>query len=291
MSMSSSTPHTHERAHAAPAENSAPHPSEGEKSASLAPHTYARHAAGTASVLTVRMTSGLSGDMLLTGLARMLNLDSAALESAVAEIGMPELAGCLSVEPRSVRSISGWGCRVTLPHVHEHRTLADILRIIETSSMAPGAKALAKETFTLLAAAEGRVHGLAPEAVRFHEVGALDSVLDICLSCILFDRLGPSRFVCSPLPLADGGVFCAHGWLPLPAPAVFDLLEGMPVCGFSGKGETVTPTAIALLRTLGASFGPWPSMVLERRALVYGTHVFEDAPNGTLFAYGRAAAN
>ncbi len=157
--------------------------------------------------------------------------------------------------------------------------------------MTPAAAGLAGEAFALLAAAEGRVHGLAPEKVCFHEVGALDSILDICLSCVLFDRLSPSRFVCSPLPLADGGVCCAHGWLPVPAPAVFDLLEGMPVCGFPGRGETVTPTAIALLRALGASFGPWPEMLVERRALVYGSRVFENAPNGTLFAFGRAAGN
>ncbi|MBR5733962.1 MAG: LarC family nickel insertion protein, partial [Desulfovibrionaceae bacterium] len=253
---------------------------------------HAHHAAGSdsaaGSVLTVRMASGLSGDMLLAGLIRMLDLDGAALEAAVAEIGVPQLAGCLSLEPRSVHSIAGWGCRVALPHAHEHRTLADILHIIESGSMAPAAAALAQKTFALLAAAEGRVHGLAPEDVRFHEVGALDSILDICLSCILFERLSPSLFVCSPLPLADGGVFCAHGWLPVPAPAVFELLEGMPVCGFPGRGETVTPTAIALLRALGASFGPWPSMLVERRALVYGSRVFENAPNGTLFAYGKA---
>ena len=92
--------------------------------------------------------------------------------------------------------------------------------------------------------------------------------------------------MCSPLPLADGGVHCAHGWLPTPAPAVLELLRDVPVCGFAGKGETVTPTAIALLKALGVSFGPWPSMRIERRALVYGGRVFPDAPNGAVWACG-----
>ena len=102
-----------------------------------------------------------------------------------------------------------------------------------------------------------------PEAVRFHEVGALDSILDICMACVLFTRLSPARFVVSPLPIADGEVVCAHGVIPVPAPAVLELLEGIPVRPFSGEGETVTPTAIALLRSLGATFGPWPAMLVE----------------------------
>ena len=90
----------------------------------------------------------------------------------------------------------------------------------------------------------------------------------------------------SPLPIADGEVVCAHGVIPVPAPAVLELLEGIPVRPFSGEGETVTPTAIALLRSLGATFGPWPAMLVEKRALVYGSRVFANAPNGTIFACG-----
>ena len=125
-----------------------------------------------------------------------------------------------------------------------------------------------------------------PEAVRFHEVGALDSILDICMACVLFTRISPARFVVSPLPIADGEVVCAHGVIPVPAPAVLELLEGIPVRPFSGEGETVTPTAIALLRSLGAMFGPWPAMLVEKQALVYGSRVFANAPNGTIFACG-----
>ena len=108
------------------------------------------------------------------------------------------------------------------------------------------------------------------------------------MSCELFARLSLSRFVVSPLPVADGHVHCAHGIIPVPAPAVIELMEGVPVRPFAGQGETVTPTAMALLKALDAEFGPWPAMRVESRALVYGTKVFEGAPNGALFAFGPA---
>ena len=110
------------------------------------------------------------------------------------------------------------------------------------------------------------------------------------MSCELFCLLAPSRFVVSPLPMADGFVRCAHGIIPVPAPAVLELMDGVPVRPFPGQGETVTPTAMALLKALPAEFGPWPAMRVEKKALVYGTRVFEDAPNGALFAYGSADA-
>lgn len=239
-------------------------------------------------VLTVRATSGLSGDMMLTGLVRMNALIQDELDAEVALLGIPALNGCVRIEPRSVNEVGGWGCAIDLPHEHAHRSFADIRTLIEASSLAPRARELSLSAFALLAGAEGAVHGKEPDSVCFHEVGALDSILDICLVCSLFARLNPDRFVCSPLPLGDGGVRCAHGWLPAPAPAVLQLLENVPVCGFSGHGETVTPTALALLKTLGAEFGPWPDMVVARQALVYGGKVFADAPNGIIWAYGGA---
>ena len=240
-----------------------------------------------ARIITVRPASGLSGDIMLAGLAALGGLDNARLAALTEELNLPALQGCVRLEPRSVNHVAGFGCHIDLPHEHEHRTLADILTIIDASRMPERAKEAAVRAFRLLAEAEGAVHGIAPESVSFHEVGALDSILDICMVCALFERLSPDLFVCSPLPMGDGGVQCAHGWIPTPAPAVLELLEGIAVCGFAGRGETVTPTAVALLRTLGAQFGPWPAMVVERRALVYGDRVFENAPNGAVFAMGR----
>jgi len=215
----------------------------------------------------------------------MTELAEAETSALLAAI-MPELSGVLRLVRKQVNHIGGWHAEVTLPHQHEHRTLADITALIIASGMGETAKHLSTETFTLLARAEAAVHEKRPEDVHFHEVGALDSILDICLTCELFATLAPSRFVVSPLPMADGFVSCAHGIIPVPAPAVLELLEGIPVRPFSGRGETVTPTAIALLRALGAEFGPWPTMRVEKRALVYGCKIFEDAPNGAIFAFG-----
>lgn len=251
-------------------------------------HHHHHHAHGD-TVLTIRANSGLSGDMLLAGLLKMTEASEAETETMLAAI-MPELSGVLRLVRKQVNHIGGWHAEVTLPHQHEHRTLADITALIAACGMTGAGKQFATETFTLLARAEGAVHEKKPEDVHFHEVGALDSILDICLTCELFARLAPGRFVVSPLPMADGFVTCAHGIIPVPAPAVLELLEGIPVRPFAGRGETVTPTAIALLRALGAEFGPWPSMRIEKRALVYGGKVFENAPNGAIFAFGAGHA-
>ncbi len=256
-------------------------------------HAHGAHGHGGrgGNVLTVRAVSGLSGDMMLAGLMRMAGLSQAELDAETEKLGLEALNGCVRVEQRSLNQVNGWACTIDLPHEHAHRSFADIRGLIEASAMEPRAKELSLAAFSQLAGAEGAVHGRDPDQVTFHEVGALDSILDICLTASLFVRLDPARFVCSPLPLADGGVLCAHGWLPTPAPAVLQLLEGVPVRGFPGQGETVTPTAIALLKALGASFGTWPDMIIQRRALVYGGKVFADAPNGIIWAYGPEVAH
>lgn len=264
-------------------------------------------------ILTIRSHSGLSGDMLLAGLALMnaaVDLEQAKeappvgisrLAAAANELltglvsglctSVPALAGAVALKRKEVNGIGGWQAVVDLPHEHVHRTLSDILSLIESSQLAEKAKNLARDCFLLLARCEAEVHGLAPEQVTFHEVGALDSILDIALACALFERLAPVRLVAAPLPLADGDIHCAHGQLPAPAPAVLALLNGIcvrPFAGDIGAGELVTPTALALLRTFGCSFGPWPAFCVSGTALVYGSRVFQGAANGAVFAVGLA---
>lgn len=266
--------HTHE--HADHEHEHAPHPHE-EKDAPAGP------------VLTIRAVSGLSGDMFLAGLLRMTGTAQDELDTLLSGL-LPELSGSVRLVRRQVNQIGGWHAEVDLPHQHEHRTLQTILDIITASGLSEDAKHRAADTFGLLAETEAFVHGKDPASIHFHEVGALDSILDICLTCELFTRLSPSRFVVSPLPVADGSVRCAHGVIPVPAPAVLELLAGFPVRPFPAEGETVTPTAAALLHALGATFGPWPCMTVEQTALVFGTHVFPDVPNGAIFACGRKTA-
>lgn len=233
----------------------------------------------------IRPSSGLSGDMMLAGLARMADVGSEELRAITGSLGLP--GDCVSLERRAVNEVFGWGCRVSLPDSATHRTWADIRKIIAASGLRPEAKRFAQDTFALLAEVEGRVHNIPAETVHFHEVGALDSILDIAVCAELFARISPVRMVCGPLPLCDGTVRCDHGLLPAPAPAVLELLQGVPVRGIPSEGETVTPTAIALLKGLGARFGAWPEITILRTAIVYGGRILPNVANGALFALGR----
>jgi uncharacterized protein (DUF111 family) len=245
-------------------------------------------------VLVVRAPSGLSGDMFVAGLVRLAGLDAPALAEVVMRLGLPELDGALAVVDTSVSGIAGAGCDIRLPHVHSHTTMADIRGLVAAGRLSPRGRELALTAFGELARAEAAVHGVAVDDVAFHEVGALDSILDVCLSAELFAMIDPSRFVCSPLPVSDGMVACAHGLLSTPAPATLALLEGMPIYGISGgisggipgAGETVTPTAAALLRAFAPQFGPWPPMRLTRQVRAYGGRIIPGVPNGAIFALG-----
>ncbi|MDR1086078.1 MAG: LarC family nickel insertion protein [Deltaproteobacteria bacterium] len=237
-------------------------------------------------ILVIRPNSGLSGDMLVTGLAQLAGLTKNDLDKLLVQLNLPHLTGRVRLVTRSHQSIRGYGLDLDLPEEHEHRHLADITQFFEAADMTPLARELTLESFRLLAEAEAFVHGQTPQEVHFHEVGAMDSLLDMGLSSILFDLLNPDLFVCGPLPLCDGVIKAAHGLLPAPAPAVAYLLSGVRVTGLNSAGETVTPTALSLLKTFGAVFGNWPEMVIETQALVYGSRFLPDVPNGALFAWG-----
>ena len=233
--------------------------------------------------LVLRTPSGLSGDMLVTGLSRLAKLSHSELSSVVDSIGLPSLHDVVSVQPHSVGGISGWQAKITLPHEHHHRTLTAITRLIEASALHPMAKQLAIDTFVYLGKAEATIHQIALEKVSFHEVGALDSILDICVSAAVFTKLAPANFYCSPLPICDGVIRCEHGLLASPAPAVQEMLRGVPVYGIESKGETVTPTALAFLRAAGAKFGKWPQAQIEDVVRAYGGRVLPGVPNGAMF--------
>ena len=253
---------------------------------------------GLPQIITIRCPSGISGDMLLTGLA-VTWLEYAGIETGTEQANawlderlgriMPELAGCAKIGSKLVNGIAGWHLYLDLPHSHEHRNLADIQKIIDDAQIELDARHLANACFELLAQCEAKAHHKPLQEVHFHEVGALDSILDICAVVSLYVELGKPKVVCSPLPVADGQISCAHGILTAPAPTVLYLMQGLPVQPFGGRpnaGELVTPTAIALLRTLGVEFGPWPEFVAQKTCLVYGGKVFENAANGAIFAGG-----
>ena len=240
--------------------------------------------------LVLRTPSGISGDMLLTGMTRIAELDEADLENLIASLGIDALRGCLQIRPSSINNISGWKAIIRMPLEHAHRSFADIRKLIHASGFSTRAKQIAESAFSELAKAEGAVHSKPPAEVMFHEVGALDSILDICLVSAIFDRISPDRFICSPLPVCDGVIRCEHGLLAAPAPAVLQMLEGVPVYGIDSTGETITPTAIALLKALDARFEGWPTTTVEKVVRVFGGRTVPNVPNGAIFVLGRPHA-
>ena len=154
-------------------------------------------------------------------------------------------------------------------HHHEHRSLADVLHVIEHLKLEPSVREDVIKVYESLAAAESRAHGKAVGEIHFHEVGALDAIADIAAFCHLLRRIAPDKVIASPVHVGSGTVNCAHGVLPVPAPATAFLLEGVPTYSDGViVGELCTPTSAALIKNFTASFGPQPLMTV--RSIGYG---------------------
>ncbi len=199
---------------------------------------------------------------MILGALLDLGVDEGWFRGEIARLG---LSG-FTIEVRKVESHHLWGTDVTIAVEEDqpHRSLADIRRIIEDSSLSSAVKAKSMEVFTRLAEAEGRVHGIAAEKVHFHEVGAVDSIIDVVGAVLGVSALEVDMVLCSALPLGHGFVRCAHGLLPVPAPATLELLKGVPVYQTEREQELVTPTGAAVITTLASSFGPVPPMQISR---------------------------
>ncbi len=237
-------------------------------------------------IFVLRPQSGISGDMLLSGLAKLTHTDNKELYTMFTDLNLDIKDVHIEVNTEILNGITGYKAKIEIPHEHAHRNLTDIKNIIENSAMTKKAKEYAITAFTLLAEAEAKVHAKTIKDVHFHEVGALDSIIDTCICASLFDKLNPDHFICGALPIADGAVMCAHGLLSTPAPAVMHLLHGMQVTESNGKGEMLTPTAISLLKSFNAEFGNWAKMILDDHYIVYGSRIIPNIPNGALFALG-----
>jgi len=153
-------------------------------------------------------------------------------------------------------------------HGHHHRNLSDVLEIIRQAGYSQAIEQNANAVFRTLAEAEAMVHGTSIDEIHFHEVGAVDAIVDIVGTCICLELLGIQNITASPVPTFHGFVNCAHGKLPLPAPAVAELLKGIPWRTLDIEGELVTPTGAAILKTLAKSFGTMPAMTCT--SLGYG---------------------
>jgi hypothetical protein len=220
--------------------------------------------------------AGCGGDMLLGAL-----IDAGYPEESL-RAGLAGLAvGGYEVEVSRevVRGISAVRLRVRVTEAQPHRGLSALLRILEESSLPPGVVERSRRAFRRLVEAEAGIHGVSPEEVHLHEVGAVDAIVDIVGVFLAVEGMGIDSVVCSPLPLGRGFVECAHGRLPLPAPATVALLRGAPVRGVDLEGETVTPTGALLLTELAERFGGVPSMVLRGVGHGAGSRTWPDRPN------------
>jgi hypothetical protein len=222
--------------------------------------------------------SGASGDMILGALLDAgLSLD--ALTAALSRLDV----GHYSLEARKDERHGFAATRLIVhvdeDHAHPHRTWADIRAVIEAAGLPVKSAARAVAIFGRLARAEAAVHGTAADHVHFHEVGAVDSIVDIVGLAVALDLLGIDEVQCSAIPTGSGTVKCAHGVLPVPAPATAELLKGVPLRSSPEEGELTTPTGAAVLTTLATRFGPLPAMVVEAVGQGAGSRVNRYVPN------------
>ena len=162
-------------------------------------------------------------------------------------------------------------------HHHAHHGMAEIRSLIAGLAVSETVKEKALAVYQSIAEAESRVHGAEVDQIHFHEVGSMDAVADVTAVCLLMELLAPEQVIVSPIHVGSGTVLCAHGRLPVPAPATALILEGMPIYGGSVQGELCTPTGAALLKTFADSFGPMPPMTVAKTGYGMGTKDFEQA--------------
>ena len=234
--------------------------------------------------LYIECNMGAAGDMLMAALSELIP-DPEAFVERMNGLGLPGVR----FERKSVVKcgITGTHMAVTVDgreehehhhgHGHGHHGLRDIRHVIGHLDLSEAVKSNAGAVYDMIARAEAGVHGVPVDQVHFHEVGALDAVADVVGACLLMDMIRPGRVVVSPVHVGCGEVRCAHGVLPVPAPATARILEGVPIYGGQVRGELCTPTGAALLRYFADEFGDMPVMAVERTGYGMGAKDFERA--------------
>ena len=230
------------------------------------------------------LIGGASGDMFVAALLD-LGLPLDALKTELKKI--PALKFRLEVGAQKVHAMRAMRFRVVAGKKEPERAWADIRRLIDGGALDAGMKERAIDIFARLAQAEGKIHGVAPEKVRFHEIGATDSIVDIVAAAFAVQHLKIDAFHFSRIPLGRGVTRSRHGPLPLPGPATLELLKGLPVRWLDWEGETVTPTGAAIIATLGSHFGAPPEMIVEKIGYGAGAKEFPDRPNVLRLVLGR----
>ena len=231
-------------------------------------------------------SSGISGDMLLAalldaGLERDLLLN---------ELRKLPLAGYEFRCARVLRgSLTGTQVEIDVPQPQPERHLGEIRQLLEGSALTEAVRTQALKMFERLAEVEGKLHGKPATEIHFHEVGAVDAILDIVGACVGLELLEIDELSCSPLNVGGGQVETAHGTLPVPAPATAELLKGAPIYSSGVEGELVTPTGAVIVATLASSFGPMPPIKVARIGYGAGSRDYSGHPNiARLFVGERA---
>ncbi len=217
--------------------------------------------------------SGVSGDMFLAALIDA-GLPFDVLQSELAKIA---IAGYeLLISDKTECGIQAKKLHVQVGSQQPHRAWQDIKKCIEQSKLSPDIKDNSLKIFSTLAEAEAAIHGCPVEEVHFHETGNVDAIVDIVGAAIGLSFLNIDKLICSPLPMPRGFVTCAHGKLPVPAPAVCKILADVPVYGVDYDLEMVTPTGASIIKALSDGFGPFPSMILHKTGYGAGSHILPD---------------
>jgi pyridinium-3,5-bisthiocarboxylic acid mononucleotide nickel chelatase len=230
--------------------------------------------------------SGISGDMTLGALVD-LGLDLDWLEAELRRLPLDGFA--LEAQTVHVSGIRATRVSVRVAENPPHRHWRDIRALIDASPCSEAVRRRGSAVFGRIAEAEAAIHGVPADQVHFHEVGGTDALVDVLGACLGFEKLGIDAVGASPLPQGRGLVQCAHGGLPVPAPATVAILKGIPVYGVDVEAELVTPTGAALAAGLAGSFGPLPAMVVEAVGYGAGTRQLADRPNLLRIFLGRRA--
>ena len=221
---------------------------------------------------------GISGDMFLAALIdlgvpkRLIVNELKKLPVKPSEIDVKTA----TVTRHSIRAVT---FRVRVLETKRHRTFASIKRLIRSSKLTREVKDLSVAIFKVIAEAEGSVHGISPEKVHFHEVGAMDSIIDIVGAAVAITSLGVERVTASPVPLGGGWTETMHGVLPIPAPATVEILKGIPIAPSRAPFELTTPTGAAILKTIADEFGDLGRMTIEKTGYGAGKKDFKGAAN------------
>ena len=231
--------------------------------------------------------AGASGDMLLGALLDA-GLDFEAFKAEIAKLGIGGYT--LSTEKRVTKGISGTSFDVAVTDKQDHRTLTDILKIIDESGLSRPVRSCSAGVFQRLGEVEGNIHNKPAAQVHFHEVGAVDSIIDITGFFIALKMLNITSVYASRLHVGTGTFECAHGTLPCPAPATMALLKGIPVYSTGIEKELVTPTGAALLSSAAEQFGHLPEMTIEQTGYGLGTRELP-IPNILRVTIGTAGEN